>query len=91
MESLVADGRLAEAGQQLPHVGERVGLRVARGVGVARALQTYFTPPPVVSVALPAPAIHDPTRPTAVIIAGNYGTESSDLLGPYGCTVQPAA
>ncbi len=32
---------------------------------------------------LPAPPAHDPTKRTALIVAGNMATESSDLLGPY--------
>lgn len=39
--------------------------------------------PPTFEGALPAPSAHDPARPTALILAGNTATESSDLLGPY--------
>src|SRR5438270_6923011 len=38
---------------------------------------------PSLSTALPAQPAHDPSKPTAVIVAGNHNTESSDLLGPY--------
>lgn len=39
--------------------------------------------PPPLQQALPDRPDHDPSRPTAVIVAGNAGTESSDLMGPY--------
>ena len=53
------------------------------GVGVARALQAEQAKPTPLSTALPAVKPHDPTKPTAVVVAGNNGTESSDVLGPY--------
>jgi hypothetical protein len=33
--------------------------------------------------ALPPPPAYDPSRKTALVVAGNTATESSDLLGPY--------
>ncbi len=39
--------------------------------------------PAAVDQPLPAPPTHDPAKRTAVIVAGNAATESSDLLGPY--------
>ena len=32
---------------------------------------------------LPVPPAYDPSKPTAVVVAGNQNTESSVLLGPY--------
>jgi AraC family transcriptional regulator, transcriptional activator FtrA len=32
---------------------------------------------------LPAPPAHDSSKKTALVVAGNMATESSDLLGPY--------
>jgi transcriptional regulator GlxA family with amidase domain len=40
-------------------------------------------PPPAFERPLPPPPVHDPTRPTAVVLAGNVLTESTDLLAPY--------
>lgn len=51
---------------------------------VAMKLQT--APPPALPAgtrALPAPPAHDPAKRTAVILASNEGTESTDLLAPY--------
>jgi transcriptional regulator GlxA family with amidase domain len=56
-------------------------------VGGAGAARAFVGPraeaPPPLNQALPARPAHDPSRPTAVIVAGNAGTESSDLMGPY--------
>jgi putative intracellular protease/amidase len=53
------------------------------GLGAARAAQVFFAKPPVLSSTLPADPAPDPGKPTAVVVAGNSVTESSDLLGPY--------
>src|SRR5262245_37355865 len=54
------------------------------GAGVARAfVGPRAEAPPPLSQPLPARPAHDPSKRTAVIVAGNAGTESSDLLGPY--------
>jgi transcriptional regulator GlxA family with amidase domain len=42
-----------------------------------------LSPAPAFARPLPAPPAHDAAKPTAVILAGNAGTEVSDLLGPY--------
>jgi transcriptional regulator GlxA family with amidase domain len=34
-------------------------------------------------LAMPAPPAYDPSKKTALVVAGNTATESSDLLGPY--------
>lgn len=39
--------------------------------------------PPAFTGSLPAPPVHDPTKLTAVIVAGVQGTEATDLLAPY--------
>jgi SAM-dependent methyltransferase len=53
------------------------------GIGVARAAQPYLAKPPVISATLPEHPAHDPSKLTAVVVAGNHLTEISDLLGPY--------
>ena len=50
------------------------------GVGIGRAMLASLAKAPDLSTAPPA---HDPSKPTAVVLAGNGNTESSDLLGPY--------
>lgn len=40
-------------------------------------------PPPTWTDALPATPVYDPGRRTAVVLAGNRGTEATDLLAPY--------
>lgn len=54
------------------------------GAGAARGVigQRPESPAPL-NQAHPDRPAHDPTKHTAVIVAGNAGTESSDLLGPY--------
>ena len=47
------------------------------------AAQNPFQQPPAFEGPLPAPPAHDPAKRTALIVAGNTATESSDLLGPY--------
>ena len=39
--------------------------------------------PPALDRPLPDRPVHDPAKPTAVVVAGNMTTEVSDLLGPY--------
>ena len=57
---------------------------LAGGVGVARAIDhERIKTPPALAQPLPARPIHDPTKLTAVVVMGNAGTESSDLMGPY--------
>jgi putative intracellular protease/amidase len=53
------------------------------GVGIGRAMLASLAKAPSLSTALPAQPAHDPSKPTAVVLAGNHNTESSDLLGPY--------
>jgi len=53
------------------------------GAGIARAVITSQATAPAVSMTPPARPAHDPSKPTAVVLAGNSLTESSDLLGPY--------
>ena len=54
------------------------------GAGAALAFLGQRTePPPPLNQMLPERPVHDPTRRTAVIVAGNSPTESSDLMGPY--------
>ncbi len=45
--------------------------------------QNPLQSPPAIDEALPASPTHDPAKRTALIVAGNAGTEVSDLLGPY--------
>jgi transcriptional regulator GlxA family with amidase domain len=57
---------------------------LAGAVGGARELRAQqIEPPPALGQPLPDRPIHDPSKRTAVIVAGNAGTESSDLMGPY--------
>lgn len=54
------------------------------GVGGARAwLASQIEAPPALNQPLPDRPAHDPSKQTAVVVAGNAGTESSDLMGPY--------
>ena len=53
------------------------------GVAAASGRPQRVEPPPAFERPLPPPPVHDPTRPTAVVLAGNVVTESTDLLGPY--------
>jgi transcriptional regulator GlxA family with amidase domain len=54
------------------------------GIGVALAMMASAgETPAALNQPLPARPTHDPARPTAVVVAGNGGTEVSDLLGPY--------
>lgn len=55
---------------------------VGLGTRLASAARTSTNPPPY-SGALPPPPPHDPSKRTAVVIAANSGTESSDFLAPY--------
>ncbi len=50
---------------------------------VGLAAQKPFGPAPAYADELPARPTHDPTKKTAVVVAGNQLTEVSDLLGPY--------
>ncbi len=54
---------------------------IAQGAIIVRAQSQPR--PPAFDQPLPAPPAHDPAKRTAVIVAGNAATESSDLLGPY--------
>jgi len=57
---------------------------VVGGVGVVRAMLAYAgETPTALNQPLPDRPAHDPARPTAIVVAGNAGTEVSDLLGPY--------
>jgi putative intracellular protease/amidase len=56
---------------------------VVGGAGVGRALLASLEKAPSRSTAAPAQPGYDPENPTAVVVAGNHNTESSDLLGPY--------
>ena len=53
------------------------------GAGVGRAMLAALATAPSLSTTLPAQPAYDPSKPTAVVVAGNHNTESSDLLGPY--------
>jgi putative intracellular protease/amidase len=53
------------------------------GLGVARAMTTQPVPPRPLEQTLAAPSVDRSSKPIALIVAGNSGTESSDLLGPY--------
>jgi transcriptional regulator GlxA family with amidase domain len=57
------------------------------GIGAAISAPAAFAalhePGPPRSVPHPAPAPHDPARPTAVIVLGERGAVASDVLGPY--------
>jgi AraC family transcriptional regulator, transcriptional activator FtrA len=54
------------------------------GIGGARELRAQqIEPPPALNQPLPDRPAHDPSKRTAVIVAGNASTESSDLMGPY--------
>src|SRR5688572_10730065 len=54
------------------------------GIGGAREWRAQLIePPPALGQPLPDRPVHDPSKGTAVIVAGNTGTESSDLMGPY--------
>lgn len=50
---------------------------------VGATLQNPLAPPPALAGPLPDRPAHDPTKPIAVVLAGNAGTEVSDLFGPY--------
>jgi putative intracellular protease/amidase len=63
--------------QVVQSVPERAGLLPTS------ALAQQQLQPGTVDGSLPAPIAHDPTKRTALIVAGNMATESSDLLGPY--------
>src|SRR5688572_30133946 len=53
-------------------------------IGGAREWRAQqIEPPPALGQPLPERPVHDPSKQTAVIVAGNTGTESSDLMGPY--------
>jgi transcriptional regulator GlxA family with amidase domain len=45
--------------------------------------QGPLAPPPAFSQPLPDRPVHDPSKPTAVVLADNLLTEVSDLLAPY--------
>jgi transcriptional regulator GlxA family with amidase domain len=54
------------------------------GIGVARSVAAWGSEAPTaLNRPLPDRPAHDPGKRTAVIVAGNAGTESSDLMGPY--------
>ena len=52
------------------------------GTVVAFARASAGDPPPFTQ-SLPAPPAHDPSKPTAVLVAGTHGTEIIDFLTPY--------
>lgn len=53
-------------------------------IGGAREWQAQqIEQPPALGRPLPERPAHDPSKRTAVIVAGNLGTESSDLMGPF--------
>jgi transcriptional regulator GlxA family with amidase domain len=59
-------------------------LLLALGAAVAGiVVPGPLSPAPAFARPLPAPPAHDAAKPTAVVLAGNAGTEVSDLLGPY--------
>jgi putative intracellular protease/amidase len=59
-------------------------LLVILGNGMAGSMRTHEQlTPPSIERPLPAPPAYDPTKKTALVVAGNTATESSDLLGPY--------
>ncbi|MCC7372467.1 MAG: DJ-1/PfpI family protein [Chloroflexi bacterium] len=54
------------------------------GANAARAsLSMRSGPPAPLDTPLPERPAHDPSKLTAVVVAGNVATESSDLMGPY--------
>jgi AraC family transcriptional regulator, transcriptional activator FtrA len=53
------------------------------GAGIGRAMLASLEKAPNLSTTLPAQPTYDPSKPVAVVVAGNGITESSDLLGPY--------
>jgi AraC family transcriptional regulator, transcriptional activator FtrA len=55
---------------------------VGMGTRMASDIRTDLNPPPFTGL-LPPPPTHNPDKPTAVIVAANSGTESSDFLAPY--------
>jgi putative intracellular protease/amidase len=67
------------------YVGSFVLLPVAVGGAtiLSKMGRMSTTVPPALAEAAPAPPQHDPDRLTAVIVAGNHNTESTDLLAPY--------
>jgi putative intracellular protease/amidase len=52
-------------------------------IGLVRQDPLPSASAPAYAGELPAPPAHDPTKKTAVVLAGNALTEVSDLLGPY--------
>jgi transcriptional regulator GlxA family with amidase domain len=52
------------------------------GIRLGASIRTDTNPPPYTGT-LPTPPPHDVSKRTAVIIAANSGTESSDFLAPY--------
>ena len=54
----------------------------AAGMGL-RLMDLGAGAPPPFAPALSAPPTHDPSKPTAVVIASNRGTEIIDFLPPY--------
>jgi putative intracellular protease/amidase len=52
------------------------------GARIAGGMRADTSPPPYTGE-LPAPPVHNPSKPTAVIVAANSGTEGSDFLAPY--------
>jgi len=52
-------------------------------VSATAAFGAHYAPGPDRPVPAPAPAAHDPAKPTAVVVVGAEGAEVADVLAPY--------
>jgi putative intracellular protease/amidase len=58
-------------------------LLVGGVTGAINTRQIRVSEPPAFNAPLPPLPVHDPTKLTAVVLAGNRGTENADFLAPY--------
>ncbi len=58
-------------------------LLIGATVGAVRFMNFKVSQPPAYSEALPPVKAHDPGKRTAVVLAGNLGTENTDFLAPF--------
>lgn len=52
-------------------------------VSAVRTFDALYAPGPQRAVPTASPPVHDPTKPTAVVVVGNRGAVVSDVLAPY--------
>jgi putative intracellular protease/amidase len=55
----------------------------AAAIAAPATFAAHYVPGPARPVPAAAPAPHDPTKPTAVVVVGDRGAEVSDVLAPY--------